>query len=129
MLMKLFGQGMGTLIRLIPTKPQAHYHYKVGGLIYDTMLATDKDGNIVPHVAKSWSSSSDGKVYTFELNDGIECHDGTALDANDIKYTCVEYCSDAIGKARKIIKARTVWQSILEAQVQPVHTVNRVHAI
>ena len=25
--------------------------------------------------------------YTFELNDGIKCHDGTALDANDIKYT------------------------------------------
>jgi peptide/nickel transport system substrate-binding protein len=51
------------------------------------LLVTDKNGDIVPHVAKSWSSSDAGRVYNFKLNDGIKCHDGTALDANDIKYT------------------------------------------
>ena len=77
----------GDIDSLDPHKATSTLSLQVWSLIYDTMLATDKDGNIVPHVAKSWSSSSDGRVYTFELNDGIKCHDGTALDANDIKYT------------------------------------------
>ena len=65
----------GDIDSLDPHKATSTLSLQVWSLIYDTMLATDKDGNIVPHVAKSWSSSSDGKVYTFELNDGIKCHD------------------------------------------------------
>ena len=61
----------GDIDSLDPHKATSTLSLQVWSLIYDTMLATDKDGNIVPHVAKSWSSSSDGKVYTFELNDGI----------------------------------------------------------
>ena len=77
----------GDIDSLDPHKATSTLSLQVWSLIYDTMLATDKDGNIVPHVAKSWTSSDDGKIYNFNLNDGIKCHDGTALDANDIKYT------------------------------------------
>ena len=77
----------GDIDSLDPHKATSTLSLQIWSLIYDTLLATDKNGDIVPHVAKSWSSSDAGRVYNFKLNDGIKCHDGTALDANDIKYT------------------------------------------
>ena len=77
----------GDLESLDPHKATSTLSLQVWGLIYDTLLATDKDGNAVPHLAKSWKSNSDGTEYTFSLNKGAKCHDGTAMDANDVKYT------------------------------------------
>ena len=77
----------GDIDSLDPHKATSTLSLQVWGLIYDTLLATDKDGNAVPHLAKSWKSNSDGTQYTFSLNKGVKCHDGTAMDANDVKYT------------------------------------------
>lgn len=56
-------------------------------LLYDSLLQFDAQGKVVPNLAKSWDMSADGKSYTFHLNPGIQCSDGTPLDANDVKYT------------------------------------------
>ena len=77
----------GDIDSLDPHKATSTLSLQVWGLIYDTLLATDKDGNAVPHLAKSWKSNSEGTEYTFMLNKGSKCHDGTAMDANDVKYT------------------------------------------
>ena len=77
----------GDIDSLDPHKATSTLSLQVWGLIYDTLLATDKDGNAVPHLAKSWKSNSDGTEYTFSLNKGVKCHDGTAMDANDVKFT------------------------------------------
>ena len=45
------------------------------------------DGSIVPGLAKSWEISDDGKVYTFTLNEGVKFHDGTGMDAEDVKFS------------------------------------------
>jgi len=42
---------------------------------------------IEPNVAKSWSVSSDGKEYVFEIRRGIKFHDGSMLDAKAVKYS------------------------------------------
>lgn len=55
--------------------------------LYDTLVYFGDDGAIVPNMAKSWDVSEDGTEYTFHLNEGMMCSDGTALDANDVKYT------------------------------------------
>lgn len=55
--------------------------------IYDSLLEFDVSGTPVPNLAKAWSVSADGKEVIFELNDGIKCHDGSAFDANDVKWT------------------------------------------
>ncbi|MBD2088601.1 ABC transporter substrate-binding protein [Microcoleus sp. FACHB-1515] len=55
--------------------------------IYDTLLAFDSSGKIVPNLAKEWRISEDGKQATFVLNSNIKCHDGSVFDANDVKYT------------------------------------------
>ncbi|MGR3623503.1 ABC transporter substrate-binding protein [Pseudophaeobacter sp.] len=45
------------------------------------------DGSVVPGLAKSWDISSDGLSYTFHLNQGVSFHDGTAMDADDVKFS------------------------------------------
>ncbi len=40
-----------------------------------------------PALATSWDISDDGTVYTFHLREGVTFSDGSAFDANDVKYT------------------------------------------
>src|SRR5262244_3883412 len=41
-------------------------------MIQDTLVALDWDGKtILPYLAKSWTTSPDGKLYTFKLRDDV----------------------------------------------------------
>ncbi|MFQ5896811.1 MAG: ABC transporter substrate-binding protein [Candidatus Methylomirabilia bacterium] len=43
--------------------------------------------DFVGDVAKSWSVSNDGRVYTFKIRKGIKFHDGSPLTSRDVKAT------------------------------------------
>lgn len=45
------------------------------------------DGSVVPGLAESWEISDDGLTYTFRLQDGVTFHDGTSMDAEDVKFS------------------------------------------
>jgi peptide/nickel transport system substrate-binding protein len=47
----------------------------------ETLLRLLPDGTIAPGLARKFSQSADGKVYTFELRPDVEFHDGSTLDA------------------------------------------------
>lgn len=51
--------------------------------IYDTLVEVRPDGTIAPLLARQWTVSDDGTVWTFELV-GATFHDGTALDSADV---------------------------------------------
>ena len=38
-------------------------------------------------LATSWTTSSDGKIYTFELRQGVKFHDGTPFNASAVKFS------------------------------------------
>jgi len=42
---------------------------------------------VEPALAKSWTISDDGLVYTFKLREGVKFQDGTPLDADAVKFT------------------------------------------
>lgn len=44
------------------------------------------DTALVPRLATSWSANADGTVWTFELRSGVAFHDGTAFDAEAVKF-------------------------------------------
>src|SRR5271170_2884061 len=77
----------GDIDTLDPHRATSTLSLQVWSLIYDTLLATDADGKPVPNIARSWTVSPDGTAYTFKLADGVKCHDGAALTAEDVKYT------------------------------------------
>ncbi len=45
------------------------------------------DGAIDPYLAHSFSVSEDGKEWTFHLHEGLTCHDGEPLTAEDVAYS------------------------------------------
>lgn len=52
--------------------------------IYNGLVAPDKNLNIVPDLAESWSTP-DPKTYIFKLRANVKFHDGTACDAAAVK--------------------------------------------
>lgn len=68
---------------LDPIITTAHITRNHGYMIYDTLLATDKDNKIRPQMVQDWKASDDGRTYTFKLRDGLKWHDGAAVTAED----------------------------------------------
>lgn len=52
-------------------------------ILYDTLVSNTADG-YVGCLAEDWTVSEDGKVYTFNIRDGVLFSDGTPCDANAI---------------------------------------------
>jgi peptide/nickel transport system substrate-binding protein len=63
----------------------AHYQ------IYDSLVAIDNTGKIIPGLAEKWETSSDGKAVTFSLRKGVKYHDGTDFDAESVKWNIDRY--------------------------------------
>ena len=71
--------------------PRANASAAIGQIalynIYENLTRINQDATVSPMLAKSWSVSDDGLVYTFDLVQGVKFHDGTDFDSADVKYT------------------------------------------
>lgn len=65
------------------SRPEANIVAHMFGNLYDI----DVDGNISPSLAESHTVSEDGTEYTFTMREGLTCHDGSPLTADDVAYT------------------------------------------
>ncbi|MBE7635404.1 ABC transporter substrate-binding protein [Sneathiella sp. P13V-1] len=69
--------------------------------IYEGLTRIDADGTVKPALAKSWTISPDGLVYTFNLEAGVKFHDGSDFDSSDVKYTFEENAAEGSQNKRK----------------------------
>ncbi len=69
--------------------------------IYEGLTRIDADGNVQPALAKSWTVSADGLVYSFALEGGVKFHDGSDFDSSDVKYTFEENAAEGSKNKRK----------------------------
>src|SRR5512139_531171 len=57
-------------------------------MFQDTLVAMDWDGKTaIPYLAKSWTVSPDGKLYTFKLRDDVSFCSGKKFTADDVVYS------------------------------------------
>ena len=57
-------------------------------MFQDTLVALDWDGRTpIPYLAKSWTVSPDGKLYTFKLRDDGQFCSGKKFTADDVVYS------------------------------------------
>lgn len=69
--------------------------------IFEGLTRFQEDGSIVPSLAESWTISDDGLTYTFKLHDGVTFHDGTTMDAEDVKFSLDRARGDDSTNAQK----------------------------
>jgi peptide/nickel transport system substrate-binding protein len=56
--------------------------------VFDTLVTYDDTTiELVPSLAEKWTTSDDGRVWTFTLRDGVLFHDGSKCDAAAVKLT------------------------------------------
>ena len=73
---------------------------------------------LVPGLAKSWTISDDGLVYTFSLREGVTFHDGTLFDAAAVKFNFERFWDESspnfYPKAKAFVIAYTKWIKSVE---------------
>src|SRR5687768_1580832 len=52
--------------------------------LYEGLVTEDAQGRLVPGMAQSWSTSADGRVWSFRLRPGLRWSNGAPLDAPQI---------------------------------------------
>lgn len=62
------------------------------GNIYETLFYY-QDGKVLPRLATAWEKSDGGRVWKVTLRDGVQFHDGSALDSAAVKKS-FEYTRD-----------------------------------
>jgi len=58
---------------------------RVTNQVFEGLVKFDKDTtNVVPSLAEKWTTSDDGKTWTFTLHKGVKFHDGTDFNADAV---------------------------------------------
>ncbi len=71
---------------LDPHKTSTVYEAHILRDLFEGLVMQDKDANLIPGAAESWTVSDDGTVYTFKLRDGAVWSDGSPVTADDFVY-------------------------------------------
>ncbi|UXN73776.1 ABC transporter substrate-binding protein [Devosia sp. A8/3-2] len=87
--------------------------------IFEGLTAIDENGAVQPGLASSWTISDDNLTYTFKLHEGVTFHDGTAFDADDVKFTF-----DRIPAADSVNAHKELYTDIAEVKVIDPFTVS-----
>lgn len=101
----------GTLVAVIQPEPpllmsginQQGPTLYVAGKIYEGLLTYSADLQPRPGLAKSWTISDDGLVYTFKLQEGVKWHDGKPFSAEDVVFTVDEFLRETQPRIRTLI--------------------------
>ena len=75
--------GRFTLNRL---SPPGYETFWVSNNTHNALVTFGPDYTIVPDLAKSWEVVDKGKEYIFKLHENVKFHDGTACDAEAVKW-------------------------------------------
>lgn len=72
---------------LDPILEQALSRQRLDPLFYNRVVEWGHDGKLEPGLAESWTTTPDGKTWTFKLRRGVKFHHGRELVADDVKFT------------------------------------------
>jgi nickel transport system substrate-binding protein len=82
-----------TTIRIATLEPvgdlnpwEYHGQFHAMDMIYEPLVAYGDGGVLEPALAESWDISEDGLTVTFHLRQNVTFHDGTAFDAEAVKF-------------------------------------------
>jgi len=92
-------------------------------LIFDGLVARDKNFHFTPALAESWEQP-DALTLVFHLRKGVLFHDGRTLSANDVKWTIDSMRPGAAGQPAAVISPKaTAYAAIQSIEARNAQTV------
>jgi peptide/nickel transport system substrate-binding protein len=96
---------------LDPTFTTAYISRNFGYMVYDTLFAQDAQGLPKPQMVDRWTSTKDGKQWSFTLRPGLKFSDGNAVMAADCVASLQRWSGrDSIGRA--MTAAGAEWKAV-----------------
>ncbi len=106
--------------------------------VYDTLVQFSAgETTVTPRIATDWSVSENGLEYTFSLRDDATFHDGSALTADDVKFT-LDRLQNAAGKvlndmgpyeSAEVLDATTIKLSLSEPFGPFISALSRIYIL
>ncbi len=75
------------IINLVPFLSTDSPSGDVHSLIHEGLVGYKDNYEMVPKLATTWETSTDGLTWTFHLREGVKFHDGSAFTSADVKFT------------------------------------------
>lgn len=82
--------------------------------IFEGLTRFGSDGSVNAGLAASWVISEDGLTYTFTLQSGVMFHDGTSMDAEDVKFSLDRARAEDSANAQKALFAKITDVSVVD---------------
>lgn len=87
--------------------------------ILEGLTKIEENGNVTPLLAASWETDPGGQSYRFRLREGVRFHDGSALDADAVRFSFGRAAAPgSTNKAR-----RALFDNIATVETPDAHTV------
>lgn len=71
----------------------------IGVYLYEGLVTIDSNYDVAPQIAERWTTSADGKTYTFQLRKGVSFHDGSPVTAEDVVASVQRFLAQSPRKA------------------------------
>jgi len=78
---------VGDLVGLDPHMVSAEASIMWLTSIYERLIDLNENSSPMPGLAKKWTISNDGLIYTFNLREGVKFHNGREMTAEDVVYS------------------------------------------
>ena len=88
--------------------------------VFEGLTRFASNGAIIAGLAKSWEISADGTEYTFYLRSGVQFHDGTRMEASDVKFSLDRARTKDSTNAQKALFAGIADVSIVDSMTVKV---------
>lgn len=88
--------------------------------VFEGLTKFTETGAVVPGLASRWDISDDGLTYTFHLASGVTFHDGTTMDAEDVKFSLDRARADDSANSQKALFAGISDVTVVDPQTVKV---------
>lgn len=85
----------------------AQYFTPAKFLVFEPMAWLDRDGNVVPRLARAWEHSSDFREWTYHLRGDARWHDGVPVTSADVKWTLERFAEPDIAYYWDLVEVLT----------------------